>query len=66
MSQHTGALLDKLFMIGAGLFALLAPPSLFLKKGDSQEAISKRVKTMRICGVLMTFIGIITLLLALR
>jgi hypothetical protein len=64
MSQHIGALLDKFFLITFGLFALLVRPG-FLWKGGTPEETKKRLKILRICGVLALMGGVASLLLML-
>jgi hypothetical protein len=55
--QHIGAWLDKLFFVGFGLYALFASPKR-LGKNLSPEETTKRLKIVRICGIVMILCGI--------
>lgn len=57
MNQHIGAWLDKLFFIGFGLYLLFVSPK-FLGKNLSPEQTKKRLKIIRICGIIMILCGI--------
>lgn len=57
MNQHIGAILDKVFFIGAGLFCLLVSPK-FIDKDPSSEEAKKRLKTIRRCGFWLIICGI--------
>jgi len=64
MDQHIGALIDKMFFIGFGLFMLFANPKAFCKD-IPPEAAAKRKKTLRICGALSVTCGVTLLILML-
>ena len=64
MSQHVGAILDKLLLIGFGLFASLAPQRFVSKSSDSEEA-KKRILIVRVCGTLALICGVVLLLMLL-
>ncbi len=55
--QHIGAWLDKLFIIGFGLFALIISPRVVGKNLSAGEA-KKRIRILRACGIVMILCGI--------
>ena len=62
MNQHIGALLDKVFFIGFGLFMLFVSPKV-LGKNLAPEEVRKRLKILRICGVLSIICGVASFIL---
>jgi hypothetical protein len=63
-TQHIGAFLDKVLFIGLGLFMLFVRPKL-LWKNPSPEELKKKLKILRICGIILISCGVGSFLLML-
>jgi hypothetical protein len=61
-NQQIGALLDKAFFIGAGLFMLFVSPKILRKNMAAEEKI-RVLKILRICGIGLILCGIISFIL---
>jgi len=58
MSHHIGTLIDNSILIAAGLFMVFVSPNALGKNFAPAEA-AKRVKLLRICGVIIVICGVI-------
>jgi hypothetical protein len=56
-NQHIGAIFDKVLFIVLGIFGLIVKPK-FLGKNLGPEETKKRLKIVRICGVILILCGI--------
>jgi hypothetical protein len=63
--QTIGSYLDILFLVGAGVFAYIAPKKL-VAAGSTAEEREKKTKMLKICGVCMVACGLLQLAFELR